>query len=139
MITPGTNPSVVEKNLERMINPYEGGMVGLLFEESIGGNAGDWNGFPCAGANFVFDKNTGEILYFENFQALPQELKNKPRGVMKVALDVRGELGGDFRIISYQLDEKKLYKSVQNNIEESIRRFNYEYGFSDPSLLEVLE
>jgi hypothetical protein len=139
MITPGTNPYVIEKNLEMMISTDEGGMIGLLFEESIAGNAGEWYGLPCSGANFVFDNQTGEIIYFQNHQSLPLKLKNKPHGVVKVALDLQRDDNRNLRIVSYLLDEKELYGSVQKNIEESIRRFNSEYGFRDPSLLEVLE
>ena len=77
------------KNLELMRQGREGNMESLLAIESLGGNAGHMpDGRPCAGANFYFDRNTGEIKYFCNIQDAPENITPQyARGMFRVAVD----------------------------------------------------
>ncbi len=54
----------VDKNLEKMLGKSE--MNKFLTNESIGGNAGRFNGKCCAAANFYYTWETGEIKEFTN-------------------------------------------------------------------------
>ena len=76
----------VSRNLEKMLGNEEGDMTRLLGQESFGGNAGRHKGCLCAGANFYYNNETGEILYFGNDR--PERIAENPRATFKVALSI---------------------------------------------------
>ncbi len=57
--------SPIERNLRKMHGP-DNEMHQLLMQESIGGNAGTYNGKSCYAANFHYNSETGEIQRFTN-------------------------------------------------------------------------
>lgn len=67
---------LVNYNVAQMASREEGGMIDLFFKESIGGNAGDYNGVSCACTNFHYDRNSGKICErgFTNLP-VPEELQ----------------------------------------------------------------
>lgn len=125
------NP-VVRHNLELMISEKNNGMKHLLLGESMGGNAGKWNEFPCMGANFFYKPETGKIKCFNNIQDLSENTKN---------IYYQGELkNGIFRLAvkmpKFKLKIIKVYDVSKNtlaeeNIQKSIDEFNHRYGFKE--------
>ena len=80
-----TIEEIVKKNLALIYSSTIGGMFSL--SESIGGNAGIHEGRSCYGANFYYHPQTGEILYFGNYQDVPKEIReNFPEGTFRVAV-----------------------------------------------------
>ncbi len=130
---------IVEKNLERMTADREGGMPRLIRFESMGGNAGAWNGLSCVAANFVYDDITGKIFYFTNkdYEVIPRMLK-----IPEIARNVVGNLvQGTYRIaISFvQRPGKRVVDLIphcnttdhaRKVLEETIKLYNEKYGFS---------
>jgi len=140
MIKPCTNPLIVEKNLERMTNPHLGGMRYVLINQIVEEEIPILNSGKRLSAHFIFNNYTGKIVYFDDYRILTSDaFRSKPHGSVNVTIDSINEDGKDFRIVSYFLEDKGICSFAQKNIEASIRRFNDEYGFSDPSLLEVLK
>lgn len=74
-------------------------MSRLLQNESIGGNAGQYNkdgqSYPCAGANGFYDSKTGAIKVFENPRSVPERLVRTSNDFcLRVVVDMHD--GGDF-------------------------------------------
>ena len=67
--------SIVDKNIRLMEKPEEGGMMFRLKNESWGGWAGD------IVVNFHYNRNTGKIIYFGNFQDVPRRIRDDPENV----------------------------------------------------------
>ncbi len=83
--------NVVIANLRLMSTVGEGTMPDLIATESMGGNAGSWNGYTCMGTSFCYDQN-GRIRYFDNVQGIPDKFKHLPMGIFRVAITKLGEL-----------------------------------------------
>lgn len=66
---------IINKNIARMQDTREGGMVSVLLRESMGGNTDDIDGARAVTINFYFDPQSGLIRYFGNMQ-------NVPRGIV---------------------------------------------------------
>jgi len=117
--------TIVTKNLERMLYKKEGGMQYLLCNESVGGNAGEFNNNPCAGANFLFNKLTGEIRKFTNEDSSNEFLVG---GIFRVVVNVDLGIQGDcpFQPIVYLFTDYQISKTARSNIEESVKRYNAE-------------
>ncbi|QQG39190.1 MAG: hypothetical protein HYS32_01905 [Candidatus Woesearchaeota archaeon] len=106
--------SIPQKNMEMMKRE----MIKNLLGESMGGNAGFHDGNPCAGANFYYNKDTGEIVVFTN------EFIRRPdlhRGAFRIVFKV-SSLKYD-EIIEWYIDEKSS-EEAKNNIERSVALFN---------------
>ncbi len=85
---------VIEKNLEKMFGENEGDRCYALKEspESVGGNAGSFRGMPCYASAFFYIHSTGEILYFGNFQYVPDRIKNdrlNSEACFRFAVDIK--------------------------------------------------
>lgn len=119
---------IVQKNLRRIIGHGEGDMLSILGNESMAGSAGSWENYPCSGANFCYDPNSGEIKYFDLFQKTPKEIKNKfpYRGILRVALnwDTR-----KFRIVGFFFKGNNINPIVKQNLDETIKLYNEKHGF----------
>ncbi len=121
---------LVEANLRLMTSNEMGGMPELIIKESRGGNAGTWEvnkkKLPCTGANFYYDRNTGAIQYFENFQLVPTEIRERfSHGIFRLAIDFPGS--GKYRIVQIHIEEMTpLAKEV---IGMSAIFFNKRHGF----------
>lgn len=90
-IEPGKRLTV-EENLFLMYSKKQGGMINLSLNESIAGTGGniiyDGRQIPCSTVNFYFESETGEILYFQNPQWVPEEIKEKGiEGFFRLAVD----------------------------------------------------
>ncbi|MBI2672288.1 hypothetical protein HYX16_05115 [Candidatus Woesearchaeota archaeon] len=135
------NKKIIEKNLKKMTNNSEGSMLKLMGKESWGGNAGRWKGLPCVGANFIYDPETGEILYFENPQTIPKELKGFAEGTLRIVRDIYFEKDSTLKKIIQNGTEKcriidsylpkPISEEAKENLEISIEEYNKRYGFSD--------
>ncbi len=118
-----------------MISWTEGGMVSELGTESFGGNAGYWESFPCAGVRFYYDRGTGEIVTFGNFQNVRRQIReNFPEGIFKVAIlmgskkpRVKRDL--DYRIIEIYYESAQILDVSRQVLEKSMEEFNERYGF----------
>jgi len=119
---------IIEKNLGLMISSNEGGMSNLLCNESLGGNAGFYKNCSCAGANFFYDKFTGEIIYFGNIQNVPKEIvKRYPEYHFRIALDL---WNNKTHIINFKAP-RGTTKEAKKTLEETAKEFNKKYGFQD--------
>ena len=91
-MTNALQTEIIRENLELMVLGKAGGMANSLHKESMGGNAGyTRDGHPCRGANFHFDRNTGEIIYFGNCQNVPATVKTAPQnaeGTFRIAINL---------------------------------------------------
>lgn len=121
----------IEKNLELMKSNERGGMHRLLMKESFGGNAGFWHNCSCAGANFYYDRKTGEIKYFENIQNVPKHIiENFDGGIFRVALETKT---WKMHIVDYWAP-KESSTTAKKNLEDAVRLYNKEFGFSEEEL-----
>ncbi len=79
---------IVRQNIGLMESDKEGGMRLLFRRESIGGNAGVFEGKSCYCANFYYGAQTGKIRYFGNIQEVPTQIvQNCFLGQFKIAMD----------------------------------------------------
>ncbi len=123
--------NVASKNLEVMKKNTRGGMLDLVNKESMGGNAGFYQGYPAVAANFYFNPTTGEIVYFRNIQDVPPDIRAwHAKGTFLAAVDIRS---GKYSIFKFWSDTIISGKTMQV-MEESIQRFNKEGGFEIPKV-----
>ncbi len=62
---------VVDSNIELMFSAKKGGMFGVLTKESVGGRGDVEIGgkkYPIVGANFSYERETGRIVNFSNYE-----------------------------------------------------------------------
>ncbi|MBW2993742.1 hypothetical protein KY317_04170 [Candidatus Woesearchaeota archaeon] len=138
---------IVEKNLEKMTVRGKGNMIDLLFGESYGGNAGTWQDYSCAGANFFYNPVTGEIMYFENIQHVPKDIvRNYSEHIFRLAVKfpkrrhsilnhLKHLIGMEcegfhikYQIIDYSAPEDAA-PAAQRNLEETVKVYNERHGF----------
>jgi hypothetical protein len=109
--------SAVTNSLDKMSTLGEGHMPDLLITESMGGNAGSWNGYMCSGVSFCYDTN-GEMVYFENIQHIPLELQHLPMGIFRVANTPNGAIIIDIKV------ENDVSPLAKQNIETAVNLYN---------------
>ncbi len=102
--------SVVAKNLRMMTSFFECSMPKLVTRESMAGNAGTEviNGveYPCYAANFYYDKQTGEILCFEN-PPDPRFDDKAAKGMFRIAVDIRQRFKSEYtKIVNISFDNR---------------------------------
>ncbi len=151
---------IIEKNLEKMTGNNAKDMPSLILRESIGGNAGRWKEFQCAGANFFYDPLNGEIQFFSNFSRKEDsDLIYDPRthelrksngelatlentqgmyweGTFKVAMKLAGahdESDTKYRVVMVILP-KNTPKVAEANLEETVKEYNEKYGFEETDI-----
>lgn len=132
---------IIEKNLKLIKGVEIGEMQHLLNDESMGSNAGFWKNCSCAGANFFYDKNTGEIKYFGNIQHVPEAIKSKySEACFRVAMDIgrwkENIMKQHIVNIFYYEPLKNPPARARNTLEECVRLYNQEFGFSEKELEE---
>ena len=99
-----------------------------MLRESFGGNGGYHNGNPCAGLNFKFDEDTGEITYFGNAPGT--------NGIFRVELKKIGEEEYQriFQIIQISIKNGMQYVKIENAdlpektksvLKETAKKYNY--------------
>jgi len=111
---------IVRSNLKKMKGNETGDMMPLVTGESFGGNAGRHEGNPCTGANFHYDRLTGEIKYFENIQNVPDDIKNKYReGIFRLAFK-------DNYLEVIDVRASKPSDNARKVLEETIVQYNHE-------------
>ena len=109
-----------------MIGLDEGNMLPLLSSESIGGNAGSYEKFPCIAANFYYEQNNGKIIYFGNFQNVPINIRSKyPEATFRLAFNPDNCKN---RIIDL-FDFESITNIAKKNMEQTISIYNEVYGF----------
>jgi len=112
---------IIQKNLDRMYGCEKGDMLGLLMKESFGGTAGSWGNVSCACANFFYDKVNGEIKYFENWQDVPDEIRNVfAKGSFTIAMGKNSQ-----QIVECILSPNNS-QAAQYTLEETIKQYNTE-------------
>lgn len=111
---------IIEMNLERLTSSNQGDLGALKFQESIGGNAGVWQGLPCLAANFYYDEKNGFIIYFGNSQHVPQRIKSKYRqGTLRIAINFSN---GVEKVVD--LIAQDLIGPAKENLEGAILAYN---------------
>lgn len=128
-----TDPKIIQKNLSLMTSEKPCGMQRLLSSESMGGNAGSVRKYPCLGARFFYNPNTGKIKLFENDQNVPKMIKEGyGKAIFRVAFNIKSfredTEENKYRIltVSYEGKPSALVKKI---IEDSITAYNQKYGF----------
>jgi len=126
------NEDTVKKNLDKMTTPEYGGMLDLLLEESMGGNAGYFkmNGriYSCVGANFFYDGETGEIKIFTNYQDFePEKGVRYAEGLFRLAVNLRNT-PGVYKILERYYHNSPTWEAL-DNLEMTILIYNREFGF----------
>lgn len=117
--------ALIKGNLAKMTGSIEGDMGFCMIEESMGGNAGYYEGMPCVAVNFRFDEHTGEIKYFGNIQDTPSEIvKGFPGGTFRIALNSERIHGSRIIQKMYDLDLEEMSDYARGNIREAVRRYN---------------
>ena len=102
-----------------MKSQEEGGMVKLAASESIGGNAGR----NRLGVNFHFDQNSGELVYFENIQNVPSEIKEKySEGIFRMVAVEDENFFADELIATFC--NYKLPETSREILHESVSQYN---------------
>lgn len=129
--------------MQIMQSKKEQGMIDLLNRESMGGNAGTYNGYPCVGLNFYFDRETGKINAFGNHQNLAREIiVMNAHGIIRVAIKMpKGEemmrliqsgnkekIRRHLKIINYSIDNA-VSALAEDIIKVTIQEYNNLYGF----------
>ena len=118
------NP-IVEKNVMLMLSNEKGGMLKLLYSESIGGNAQTYEGLTCGATNFHY-RSDGTIELFENFQHVdPTLLARTKQGIFRIALDFKGRKEGIIEIVPAHIPG-----SAGDVIRQSAQAFNRNRGFT---------
>lgn len=117
---------VIRQNLLKMLCMDEGCMPPLLLQESMGGNAGAWLGYTCSAANFHYRSESGLIVYFENSQNVPEQIRlTCQRGTLRLALDPA--TCKDRVVDSFFHDAKGMGRKV---LDETIEAYNREFAFN---------
>jgi len=106
-------------NLELMMGSKKNQMIGILTRESMGGNAGEYEGFPCVVANFYYDKNTGEISGFTNYSIKGENLVE---GSFRVIVDM--SLKNPFLKIIEKHFSLESSKDAMENLTKSVDLYN---------------
>ena len=114
---------ITQKNLMKMTGQSPGEMQYLLYGESMRGNAGKWNGYPCLVANFSFDPNNGEIMEFDNYTVASAEIYE---ATFRLALNIRL---GKYRIVDINYNSVDISSSARETLQASLDLFNQLYGF----------
>jgi hypothetical protein len=121
-----TNDNVT-KNLALMKGRKKGGMEALLLTESLGGNAGFMpDRRSCGATNFYFDKDSGDIKCFGNFQDVPEEIRSQyPLGTFRIAIDSARQYR--LEIVETQLQENcPISETARQAIQRSVEMYNAE-------------
>lgn len=114
------NHKIIQTNLQLMFSVKEDGMDYLLGRESMGSNAGTFEDSPCSCANFYYNNQTGEIIYFGNYASTPLSILNYYQS-------------GYFRVVNTQNTQKsKIIKYHVRNpsplaltiIKKTVTQFN---------------
>lgn len=118
--------SVVSKNVRLMKSNKSGGMMHLLQSESFGGNADKYKGFPCAGANFVFDRETGLIIEFTNKSRDSLKHGGLALGIFRIAIlwDISIIEDSYYKIIETNWRGYDVSDIAKANLEKSIALYN---------------
>ena len=128
--------TALEHNLELMLSNKRGGMSHLIVTESMGGNAGFLGRLPCIAANFYYSQESGEIVYFGNYQDVPISVRESfQEGLFRMAIDIKQLKLGIFEI---HLKIPTVNDYARKTLEETAASYNSKYGFS-PGKVIVLE
>lgn len=110
---------ILRVNLELMTGDKKNQMISILTGESVGGNAGKYEDFPCAVANFYYDKNTGEISEFTDY---PIKNKDLVEGSFRVTVDMLSK-NPFFKIVEKYFSPKSSNDAMEN-LKRSVDLYN---------------
>ncbi|MBU0471633.1 MAG: hypothetical protein KKF89_05700 [Nanoarchaeota archaeon] len=116
--------NIVLENLELMISTEEeDGLHQVVLVESVGGNAGFWNNYPCAGVNFHYNPENGKIAFFGDYSL------QKKQGLMEDSFRIAINLDEDkLRILDYKPPEE-IPINARINLRMTVEQYNKNYGF----------
>ena len=110
-------------------------MINLLKNESISGNAGEWDAvidgesykFGCMGARFLYD-NKGRIESFLDPIKGALEFYGSPlnKGILRVATG--WPFFDKFRLVGLTLNSRTT-KEAAENLDGTVEEYNKRYGF----------
>jgi len=111
--------NVISHNLKLMLSSRPGHMRSL--DESMGGNAQRHEGHPCIAFPFLYDMQTGRILYFGNLAGAPERIQQEYSS-------------GDFRIMTpltqdiaeciIETHAAFATTEARENLAETVHRYN---------------
>lgn len=123
--------TIIQRNLEMLTGSDEGSLKYAINKsrESLGGST--YQGYPCFGANFFYDGNSGEIKYFGNVQDTPEEIRRYHSGTLRIAylprnirivelmIDTDVDIG-NWRLMGLQAPSPE----ARRTLEETVHEFN---------------
>ena len=125
---------IIERSLERLIGDKEGDLLYALRKNPESMGRSHWKVYPCIGANFFYDSETGEIKFFDNYTP-NDKLESMHwegeifRGTFRMAVDIKKFRGAkDKRIVEYFIDPNTS-ETARHNIEETVMVYNERQGF----------
>jgi hypothetical protein len=125
---------IIRHNLELMTSRKPGGLPDGMSHESQGGNAGYCGRMPCVGVHYIYDKNTGRIIQFDGEMGLPEELREtESGGILDITLE---SILPSARARVLRLGTQ-CTSTARENLEETMRRYNAQYGFEIPKDVHV--
>ncbi|MBT5023346.1 hypothetical protein HOK51_08805 [Candidatus Woesearchaeota archaeon] len=115
--------STIKQNLALMNSTSEGSLMDILIEDSLGGNAGDWNDLSCVATNFCYNPNTGALIKFDNYSEESQMLGACSRGYFRIAIDFK-ELDDKVSSGIIELDARDASDSAKIVLKKTVEEFN---------------
>ncbi len=115
-----SDEEIVKQNLQIMFSTADGGMHSPQHNESIGGNAGQFEDYGCYGLNFFYNKDSGRIMYFGNSQYVPKNIReNYSEGSFIIAL-----MEKEVPIVTISIRDKQILPRVRAIITQSAEEYN---------------
>ena len=126
---------IVDKNLEFMCilsSESDGSFIGSIMHESIGGNAGFYRGYYCAGTHFAYNAENGELFYFDVPESIPKDLLEKAKiSLFRVA--IKNPFVNDLRLLEFGIVRHYIREGsrdiASNSLLETVQQYNERYGF----------
>ncbi len=128
--------AIIDQNLELMTtisSEPDGSFMGCVVNESAGGNAGRYKKrYLCVGANYHYDKNTGEVLYFMAGTS-PERKLDEERGkgsIFRVAIQ---DIAIGLELLKFRIVGHKILEDSENLADKvliaTVKQYNERFGF----------
>lgn len=126
---------IVDKNLEFMCtvsSEPDGSFMGCIMHESIGGNAGFYRKYHCAGTHFAYNPENGKILYFDIPTNIPKDIiEHANLSIFRVA--IKNPFVSDLKLLKFRIVQHYIPQNSNDMagrvLLETVRQYNERYGF----------